>query len=85
VVVSTLAPLTIETAESNVKVTQKQHKKDRNFHFTEELLSWRNLEGYQAQPGYTRCARAGGTFFRCLRKVPPAHLLSACVVQELGW
>jgi hypothetical protein len=22
---------------------------------------------------YTRCAWAGGTFFCCLRKVPPAH------------
>jgi hypothetical protein len=28
---------------------------------------------------------ARGTFFRCLRKVHPAHSCSACVVQELGW
>ncbi len=31
----------------------------------------------------TRCVWAGGTFFRCLRKVPPAHLRSVCVLQEL--
>jgi hypothetical protein len=34
---------------------------------------------------YTRCTWAGGTFLRCLKKVPPAHPRSACVVQELGW
>jgi hypothetical protein len=34
---------------------------------------------------YTRCVWAGGFFFRCLRKVPPSHLHSACVLQELGW
>jgi hypothetical protein len=33
----------------------------------------------------TRCAWAGGTFLRCLRKVPWAHSRSACVLQELGW
>jgi hypothetical protein len=34
---------------------------------------------------YTRCAWAGGTFLRSLRKVPQAHAQSACVLQELGW
>ncbi len=34
---------------------------------------------------YTRCAWAGGTFFRCLKKVPLANLHSMCVVQEFGW
>jgi hypothetical protein len=36
-------------------------------------------------PGNTCCAWAGGTFFRCLRKVPPANSPTECVVQELGW
>jgi hypothetical protein len=31
------------------------------------------------------CVWAGGTFFRCLRKVPPAHSRSTCLLQELGW
>ncbi len=34
------------------------------------------------------CAWAGGTFFRCLRKVSPAHQRSAglwYLVQEFGW
>ncbi len=34
---------------------------------------------------HTRCAWAGGTFLRCLRKVPQAHSRSALVLQELGW
>jgi hypothetical protein len=34
---------------------------------------------------YTRCTWAGGTFLRCLRKVPRTHSRSACVLQELGW
>ncbi len=33
---------------------------------------------------YNCCAWAGGNFFHCLRKVPPAHSCSACVVQEIG-
>ncbi len=33
----------------------------------------------------TRCAWDGGTFLRCLRKVPQAHSHSACLLQELGW
>jgi hypothetical protein len=33
----------------------------------------------------TRCAWAGGTFLRCLRKVPRTHSHSACVLQELTW
>ncbi len=36
-------------------------------------------------PQHTCCVWAGGVFFRCLRKVPPAHQCSASVVQELGW
>jgi hypothetical protein len=32
---------------------------------------------------YTRCAWSGVTFFRYLRKVPPAHSRFACLVQEL--
>ncbi len=34
---------------------------------------------------YTRCTWAGGTFLRCLLKVPWAQSRSACVLQELGW
>jgi hypothetical protein len=29
---------------------------------------------YTSIAEYTRCAWAGGTFFGCLRKVPPAHV-----------
>jgi hypothetical protein len=34
---------------------------------------------------YSCCAWAGGTFLHYLRKDPPAHSCSVCVLQELGW
>jgi hypothetical protein len=45
--------LTIETAESNVKVTQKQCKKDTKVHFSEELFIL--LEGNLLKPGNPYC------------------------------
>jgi hypothetical protein len=32
-----MAPLTIETAENDMKATQKQHKKDTKVHFTDDM------------------------------------------------
>jgi hypothetical protein len=53
-------------------------------------MGWRNLsktaENKQRErqtEKYTRCAWAGGTFLRCLRKVPQAHSQSVCVLQFL--
>ncbi len=45
-----------------------------------EVLMW-----FHVYKRNTHCLWAGGTFFYCLRKVPPAHSCSACVLQELGW
>ncbi len=47
-------------------------------------LIWCELPSLRSSR-YTRCVCAGGTFLRCLRKVPQAHSCSACVLQELGW
>jgi hypothetical protein len=44
-------------------------------------LVWASLTTFLQD---TRCAWAGGTLFHCLRKVPPAHSRSTCVVQDLG-
>ncbi len=59
---------------------------DRGFDPPQEI--WESMVGGTGGSkisSYTCCAWAGGTFFHCLRKVPPAHLRSVCVVQELGW
>ncbi len=48
-----------------------------------EAHIFHNSENYKNR--YTCCALAGGTYFCCLRKVPPAPPRSACVLQELGW
>jgi hypothetical protein len=32
----------------------------------------------------TRCAWAGGTFFRCFRKVPPAHAHRVCFFADVA-
>jgi hypothetical protein len=50
-----------------------------------EKLIWCGLGNLIRSSRYTRCTWAGGTFLRCLRKVPRTHLRSAHVLQELGW
>jgi hypothetical protein len=48
-------------------------------------FGWTDGQTDRQTEKYTRCVWAGGTFFHCIRKVPPAHSHSASVLQELGW
>ncbi len=58
-------------------------------HVTTSYGTWGGAIGTQQNNGLplcnTRCAWAGGTFLRSLRKVSQAHPRFGCVLQELGW